>query len=106
VKHTRDDAGTPQRTSFLGRAVDTMRPFGALALAALTAATLLGSAAGTASGANPAFAPESRTINRALRTFLRLRLHRRLGALRVAARRRVARVGTRGVRRDRGRLDV
>lgn len=32
-----------------------MRPFGTLALAALTAATLLGSAAGTASGANPAF---------------------------------------------------
>lgn len=32
-----------------------MRPFGALALAALTAATLLGSVAGTASGANPAF---------------------------------------------------
>ena len=33
----------------------TMRPFGALALAALTAATLLGSVAGTASGASPAF---------------------------------------------------
>ena len=32
-----------------------MRPIGALALAALTAATLLGSAAGTASGASPAF---------------------------------------------------
>ena len=32
-----------------------MRPFGALALAALTAATLLGSAAGTGSGATPAF---------------------------------------------------
>ena len=32
-----------------------MRPIGALALAALTAATLLGSVAGTASGASPAF---------------------------------------------------